>query len=366
MQNTKDIKITECNSMKNNDENYYWGLDLIRILAMFFVILVHSTSFYGYIGCDISSFPIFLAGVGRYLSYTCIPLFLILTGYLNSNKTPTLRYYFKILKILIEFVLCGIVVFLVNRFCFDNTTSILTFARKLFAFQYPSYSWYINMFVGLFLLTPFLNSLYKSLSNNTKLILIISLVLIFSLPNVTSYWTIAYPIMYYFIGLFLKDKQFKIKNYILLLCIILICVLQTLISQTNLKIYTPENHYNLGCLILSISIFLLFYNLKTPQSSTRKIKIIKPLRIIANASLSTFLISQIFETLTSTFFSKLAITTFSEKLPYLAYLTPIKFILSVICGLVISFLASQLYKLTIRLTDKIIEKRKNKAKKNSN
>jgi len=347
----------ENNKNEIKENKYFWGLDIIRILAMFFVVLVHSTTFYGFAETDISSISIFVAGMGRYLSFSCIPLFLILTGYLNSNKTPTVKYYLKLIKILVEFALSGLVVFFINKFCFNDTTSFWTVAKQIITLQYPAYSWYINMFVGLFLLVPFLNYLYKSIPEKQKWTFIISLILIFSNFQISSYWTIAYPLMYYFIGVFLKDKQFNIKKHILLILIVAIVVLQTLIVKLSLPIYI-ETHNNIGCIVLSVSIFLLFYNLKVSKNSSRSMKKVIPLRVIANASLSTFLISQIFEQQTALWFSKKNLTTFPQKLPYLAYLTPFKFIASVLCGLIISFISSMIYKLIMHLINKIKKSKK--------
>ena len=356
MEEVKKENLTNMNNDSKNKNTYNWGLDIIRVVAMFFVILVHSTSFYGFDGVEISSVSTFFAGVGRYLSFSCIPLFLILTGYLNSNKTPNAKYYLKLLKIFIEYLLCGIFVFFINRFCFDEAIGFGTFLIKMLTFEYLSYSWYINMFVGLFLFAPFFNYLYKAIPEKCKWWFIITLLLVFSYPHITSYWTSAYPIMYYFIGVFLKDKQFKIKKYILALCIVGICIIQTLIARFQIPIYSVENHNNLGCVLLSVSIFLLLSNLTLSDNNSVGLKIVKPLRIIANASLSTFLISEIFENFTAQMFAKLELVTFVERLPYLAYLTPLKFVLSVMIGLIITLISLLLYKLIIKCVTKIIKK----------
>ena len=336
----EDKSISNKDKIESGRETYNWGLDLIRVLAMFFVVLVHSTSFYGFVGAEISSFVTFMAGAGRYLSYTCIPLFLILTGYLNGNKQPGFAYYTKLLKVIIEFLLCAVIIFIINRFCLGYDCSFV-----------PSYSWYINMYIGLFLLAPFLNYLYQGIPDKYKWGFIITLLLVFSYPHVTSYWAVGYPIMFYFIGSFLKDKQFKIKKYILLIGIVSICIVQTVMAKLDLSIYNPNSHNNIGCVVLSVAIFLLFYDLKVAKN-TNTIKVVKPLRIIANASLSTFLISEIFENMTVNMFNKLELISFADRLPHLAYLTPLKFIVSVICGLIISFVAVQLYRLVVKIIKK--------------
>ena len=214
------------------------------------------------------------------------------------------------------------------------------------------------MFVGLFLFTPFLNYLYKNIPNEHKWLFIITLFLVFSSPQITTYWTVAYPIMYYFLGCFLRDKQFKVKKSLLVLLIASTALLQTFIAKYKIPIYGTENHNNIGCAILSVCIFLLFYDLKTQLSASKKSGGIKLLRTVANASLATFLISQIFETLTKNYFAKLQLTNFDQKLPYLLYITPIKFVASVICGIIICFIATKLFKLINTLITKAINAKK--------
>ena len=122
-------------------------------------------------------------------------------------------------------------------------------------------------------------------------------------------------------------------------------------------LYGVESHSNVGCLVISVAIFLLFYDLKVKQNAKHKMRATRVLRTIANASIGTFLISQFFESCNEVLFNKLALTTFAQKLPYLAYLTPIKFLVSVVCGLVVSFIAVWIYKLILLLINKIKNKK---------
>jgi len=337
---------TKIDMQSNNEKPYFWGLDLIRVLAMFFVILVHSTTFYGFTNTNINSFALFIVGMGRYLSFTCVPLFMVLTGFLNYSKTPSKKYFAKIIKVLIEYIMCGVVVAIVNKFCFNSSDTFLDIVCKILTFEFPAYSWYIKMYVVLFFLTPFLNYCYKAIPDKYRWVFIISLCLIFANTYLSTAWFFGYPLMYYFIGLFLRDKNFKVNKLLLFGVILTICVLQTVLFKYNVvPRYTVENHNNLGCVILTVAIFLLFYDFKIKNGTKLKNKVCKILRIIANASLSTFLVSVIFESFTSELFTRLSLTTFNTKLPYLAYLTPLKFILSVVCGIAINFISTQLFKL---------------------
>ena len=338
---------------------YNYGLDIIRILAMFFVILVHSTTFYGFTQEGVNSFVMFLVGMGRYLSFSCVPLFIVLTGYLNYNKQPTIKYYLKIFRILLEYLLCGVAVAIFNKLCFSDPTPLPTIIERMFSFKLPAYSWYINMFVGLFLIAPFLNYGFKAIPEKQKWIFMVVLLLIFSNPQLTSYWTSSYPLMYYFIGCFIYEKQFKVNKLYLGLTIFVLTITQTLLFMFPvIPTYSVENHNNLGCIIITVSLFLMFYNLTLIKNTKAKTLTTKTFRLIANASLATFLISVIFESLTQELFKKLTLTTFSSRLTRLMYLTPLKFVLSVLCGITIHLISVLIIKLITLIVKKIKTKKR--------
>ena len=71
------------------------NLDLVRCVAIFFVISVHfllNTSFYSTV---VNGKKMFLLVVLRVIFMSCVPLFMILTGYLMNKKEPTKEYYKK-------------------------------------------------------------------------------------------------------------------------------------------------------------------------------------------------------------------------------------------------------------------------------
>ena len=342
------------NLLKTQTKEYGIGLDIIRIIAMFLVIVVHSTSFYGFLEEDISSFSYVIVSAGRYFAFTCVPLFILLTGYLNCKKTPTIKYYLKIIRIIIEFCLCGIIIALFYSIYFNYQTPAYEIFKKILYFSYPKYSWYIKMYVGIFLIAPFLNYIINNISKKQAVVFIIFLLLIFSQPNITDYWQIAYPLMYYFIGAILYVYPVKIKKIWLLLIIIVTCFLQVLIYvYPVLPRYLVETHNNIGCAIITISLFLMFYKIKICVTTKGKLITAKIARLVANASLSTYLISEIFESLTTKAFSEALLFTFSQRLPHLLYITPLKFITAVACGIIIHIIALLLYELVLIVCRKI-------------
>ena len=64
------------------------GLDIIRALAVLFVISVHyfkNTIFYS---IPMTGKTMIILNSLRWLFFICVPLFMILTGYLSRNKEP--------------------------------------------------------------------------------------------------------------------------------------------------------------------------------------------------------------------------------------------------------------------------------------
>lgn len=249
--------------------------------------------------------------------------------------------------------MCSLCILFFKLYYLKMDLSFFEIIKKLLNFSLAPYAWYVNMYIGLFLIAPFLNILYKNLKDKSqKLLLIVILFFVVSLPSTSSafswnYWVAAYPILYYYIGTFLREFKPNFKKIYLIIGIILMITIEILlVSYLN-----TQNHSNIFCLTISVLIFLLFYDLKTshPSSGTGF------LRGVANLSLSTFLLSYIFEALTSKFFDKYNLLTFDARLPYLVCLTPIKFVLSVM----IAFLVHHLCKVCIWILKFVVQKIKN-------
>lgn len=333
------------NSLNTIQKNDYFGLDIIRIIAMFLVITVHATSIYGFYLTPNSNILDFLVGGGRYLSFACIPLFMILTGYLNANKESNYNYFKKIFSFLLEYLICSLFIMCFQMIYSKQYFSVFDVLTGLLNFTLAPYAWYVNMYIGLFLLIPFLNILYKNIkTREQKRILLFVLIFIFSIPATFrklawNYWNVAYPLMFYYIGVYIKEFQPKFNKFVLALIMLMAVFVETIISMyLSVLGIMVENHNNIFCVIVSVSLFLMLYDLKKEQLSNRPTF----LRSVANLSLSTFLVSFIFEVINEKIFKSAGLTTFSQRLPHLLYMTPLKFVFSIMIAFVIHHLCKAL------------------------
>lgn len=111
----------------------------------------------------------------------CVPLFLLITGYLMNSKELNVKYYHGIIHTLQIYIVSTILCILFERYYLHNNLSIKYAVFSIFGGDI-AYSWYVEMYIGLFLLIPFLNILYHGLeTQKRKQFLIVTLLFLYSL-----------------------------------------------------------------------------------------------------------------------------------------------------------------------------------------
>ncbi|MBQ8572529.1 MAG: acyltransferase family protein [Ruminococcus sp.] len=213
------------------------NMDIIRIIALFFVPSVHFFLHNGFYSQTVDNPRMVVMTFMRNLFLLCIPLFLLLTGYLQGNKAfePNKKYYLKILKVIVPFLIIMTfdLIYIVNALGWE-------YGVKEYVHNYTSfthYSWYVEMYIGLFMLIPFLNLIWLNLkSKKQERALVITMFILMIAPSFFNYyqfdaenimactsdeywsifpnwWAGVYPLAYYFTGAYLaKNKaDFKLK-----------------------------------------------------------------------------------------------------------------------------------------------------------
>ena len=214
------------------------SLDWIRVTALFNLISFHFFYYIEFYNAPVVGINMFLMCAMRSLFTTCIPLFLLLTGYLMCDKVLSKGYYKKCLRTIWIYVLASLVSALYQFIVGGTTTSVYAFLKTLFNFSGCPYAWYVELYLGLFLLIPFLNILYKNMPNKEwKIGLLITMLVLTALPSVLNvyqfdsakwwhqpqmsqdyfklvpaWWVGIYPVTYYFIGSYVREYGIKIRR----------------------------------------------------------------------------------------------------------------------------------------------------------
>ncbi len=217
------------------------ALDIVRCTALLCVIGVHFFLYSGFWDILIVGPRLYVFTILRSVTTVCVPLFLLLSGFLMKNKQPDRQYYIKLMKTYAIYFLASFCNYLFT--CYRTSPDLHTFhfsqmLLQTFHFQACTYAWYMDMYWGLFLLIPFLNVLYNGLSTQkAKQMLILVLMVLTSFPQLTnalsyvqdSGWTLSasnqtlagflptwwirlYPLTYYFLGAYLRDHPLKLSR----------------------------------------------------------------------------------------------------------------------------------------------------------
>ncbi|MGX8851836.1 acyltransferase [Amedibacillus sp. YH-ame10] len=281
------------------------NIDLIRCFALLFVISVHFFSSIEFYDTPLEGIKMLLQTVLRTFFMICVPLFLLLTGYLMNNKKLTLYYYKGVLHTLFVYITSSIICILFSLISEGKNYDILDILKMIFNFSAARYSWYINMYIGLYLLIPFLNIIWHTLKvKKDHIILLITLFICVTLPTIivgygVNYWMFLYPILYYYVGIYLKYYPIRIKpikNFVLLILFaFMFGIINFYISRTTLNgnfiINSSTDWMSYQNLINSVLFFVLVLNIKL--KTTRFISFI--ISTIAKLSLGAYLVSSIFD-----------------------------------------------------------------------
>lgn len=182
------------------------GLDLVRCVALLCVVVFHSFLYNGYYYQPQTGMMMVLAGSVRWLSTACIGLFLMLTGYLQSVKTDLKSCWKGLIPVLLGYVLASAVSIPVRHFCFREVLSLEQWVQKFVGFGGSYYGWYVEMYVGMVLLMPFLNRAIAGTDFKMHLAFAGCLIALTALPGTTplplalDHWRSIYPLTYYVLG----------------------------------------------------------------------------------------------------------------------------------------------------------------------
>lgn len=352
--------------MEEKKRNY--TLDLIRIIALLFIICVHSLGRMGFYNEVVLGKKMFVMCVLRSLFITCVPLFLMLTGYLMNQKTLSKKYYKGIIKTVTIYIFCSVVYLLFQKIYLHQEISFIPFIQNVLAYVGTPYAWYIELYIGLFLLIPFLNIIFNNLKKKSDCQkLLITLFCLVGLPAIInifrfdslswwlnpqssrayfkiipSWWTNLYPLFYYFLGAYLSKYKIKLDaklNIILLISSILLDGLFNYYRSFNGGfIWATWNNYYSGFVMCTA---FLTFNLLLKIKLNFKSKLLgRVFKTLSDASLGAYLISVIFDTI---YYERLCKLVLPVKARFIY--APLMVLLVFISSILVSVFLNVIYKI---------------------
>jgi len=308
---------------RDNINNRNSRADIIRLVALACLIIVHFILRNELYQCEVRGLPWILICMVRSIGMCCIPLFLMLTGYLMGGKTYEKGYYKKITRTLVIYFMASIVIWIYKVMALEESINVHGFLTKVLKFEGSPYAWYVEMYIGLFLLSPFLNYMYNALSSEGKRNLVITMLVLTAAPSffnvykgldiswwrapcgngdyhkiIPSWWTNLYPMTYYFLGVWIKEKKTKvnavINSVLIVLAIFLFGMYNFWRSRGSIFIWGEWQDWGSWMnLVLGSLIFIRIVSMKETENVALK----KALKVLSEAAFGAYLLSWIPETI---------------------------------------------------------------------
>lgn len=341
--------------LKTNTNERESGLELLRIIAMIFIIMHHSVGINPIVN---SEFEISLRNLLIQNGKLGVDIFILISSYFMINRDLTIKH---ILKIVLPTWFYSVTLYLVSVMIHVN---VFIF-REFIAFLFPicfGYWWFISCYVFLLFLTPLLNMFIKSLNRKKHTIICIALLV---LEIILPYFKLiitgkfeAFPYsneivlfcVLYFIGSYFRLYNFDVNGLILFVTSLLIfLVFKVFLPLFGLKTEL-YNMNSIGNMFLSICMFLLFNKVKFKN---------KIINRVASTTFGIYLIHehQIFKRIIWNIASNIVISYISNIV--FVYIFSIFFIF-VFCMLIDLVRQMTVHKLALNLESKLL-KNKNSA-----
>ena len=286
------------NSLKITQRDY--GIDLLRIVAMLMVPIVHILGQGGVFEAAIPfSLQYEFAWLLEYFCLVAVNCFILITGYVYYGKET--RYY-RLLTLWAEVLFYSIIIMIGLKLMFPAELGLENYWKAIIPTfftngQFSRY-WFFTAYVGMFLISPFVNLGLKHFDKKQDMAVFLSLLIIFSiLPTILSqdmafnlnqgYSVLWFVVLYYTGGLIHKYEIFKwFKSYKWLLiyigCILISWMIRYWLESFGLiepgfALYSFDCYLSVLYFIGGIALFCVFKNMNiTKPFSVSVIKFFAP------------------------------------------------------------------------------------------
>lgn len=267
------------------------GLDLLRVIAMLMIVIWHSTN-HGGLDSLSGNLDLFNMSIHYIQALTCVSVnvYVLISGYFLCTQK------FRVSRILKIFIETWFYAWLILIFC--KFTNIIQLSAKDIIFSiFPiSYrlNWFVTSYIGLCILSPFLNKMLNLFSHKQHLMLVIVLYLSTSLMrdilpmsfslDVYDGKRLSWFIVLYIIAAYIR-KYIKINNIkpfifflVYLISTLFLFFVWVFVFYFGNRLNIPQEIINYGCkyyymysssfvLASSLSLFLTFVNLKITRDN---------------------------------------------------------------------------------------------------
>ena len=256
---------------KTRDSN----LELFRIIVMLLIVAHHyvvNSEVSSLMRSDDITFRSIFFNIFGAWGKTGINCFVLITGYFMCLSKITLK---KFLKLYLEIKFYQYLIWAIF-FAFGLSTFSLKTIVGILPFTVIGTS-FTNAYMAFFLFIPFMNNLIRNMNRKQHIVLVLLLVFIYTIlamAQMVTYNYLSWFVTLYFIASYIRFYNIPYQNSLcfwgwttlVILCLDICSIFLPLLIHRAPSYYFISDSNHLGALLLSISSFMFFKNLKIGHS----------------------------------------------------------------------------------------------------
>lgn len=274
---------------KENIKKRESNLELLRIFAMIMIVF-HHFAVYGNFNFDTSNISInliwhiFILMGGK----IGVNIFVLISGYFLVKEKEIKLDFKHILKFILQVLFYSVTLYTLYIVITKEQVELQNIKKVFFPITFKKW-WFVTYYFILYLFHPFINKVLINLSKKEYKSLLIILITCFSIIPTFINKSFSVDNLVWFITLYclagyIKIYGFpeKIKNRHYFLSLLGLVIINFLMVAFYTTVYETYMQHKLTTLLISISIFMLFKNLKIKNN--------KLINQIASATFGVYLI----------------------------------------------------------------------------
>lgn len=312
--------------MENKSKTAY--LELLRIIACFFVIVNHTNS-----GIFLAHNPgdkTWWASLTYFfVCKAAVPVFLMISGTLLLGRTDNFRKYIsRILRVVLVIVIFSFLYYARSMYQAGMPVHILEFLLMIYQHNITNAYWYLYLYFGILVILPLLQTLSLHMRKwEFQILLLVSVVGLGALPVIVRYFPdaacsyifiepfFAVYVGVFFLGYYLTHYVEVKKSYAIISAVLFVAVTVVEVLLTYREYYIrPEDFLFLEdrtYLNVTLAAAALFYLGRYFGSVIRQEKFWSAVKFVGGCSFGIYLFSDMFVDIYEQFYNDLSMRVHS-------------------------------------------------------
>lgn len=198
----------------DSEKNY--GVDLLRIVSMFYIVMLHTLGMGGVTdAAEAGSVNYFLGTFWEMSLYCALDIFALISGYVGYREQAREYRYGNYLVLWFQVIFTSLAVALVFQLLLPGSVSIKDYLQAVTPVTSNTF-WYFTAYTGLFFLVPMLNAGIRASEKETLYKLFAAMIILFSiLSTLMNRWQLKdgfscfWLVILYFMGAIIKKYHWE-------------------------------------------------------------------------------------------------------------------------------------------------------------